>query len=488
MWAELSLPPERRLIDAVRQSADPNDPLEPEWLTYPSGSNSCPGMSQQSAANHPPTAPVGKTDCPINTARTEVDDATDQYDLNLEDVRSKTKLNYAQQLNEGSVRSSSGSSQPETVYVLDTGVDGSSPDFAKASGGSRILPMYDAYSLKDELKPVDPSPEHHGTMVASVIAGGSNGYSRLGVAPKVLIKPIKVFCDQCAAPSSTFYAVAKAVAYVALTAGPRRRIVNWSGGWNPSPILLDTLVVLPLIDAGILVAATSIENMLVFGRALFVQSAGNCGDGDNNTQDQITWPTSLFFHHGTKLTVAAVNQNGTVSGFSTNNDQVDLAAAGVCVSVTLPTGATRGNGTSFAAPEVAGAAALLRGWAAENGYPDLKPSQIHEALVSTAKPVTRSRIAEGSGVLDAFSALATIALPPGSGRVTVSGLSWSNEVGPIQDIDVAQGGSSAVVLRDLPSRLEVYSISHSARERSRGPSRAGEFCAARQGGSRTLAG
>lgn len=61
----------------------------------------------------------------------------------------------------------------------------------------------------------------------------------------------------------------------------------------------------------------------------------------------------------------------------------DLVAPGVQIDSTVPSGYLDLNGTSMAAPHVAGAVALLI-----QKYPDWSPEQIKAALMNTAKPLT----------------------------------------------------------------------------------------------------
>ncbi|MBU9724373.1 MULTISPECIES: S8 family serine peptidase [Bacillaceae] len=60
----------------------------------------------------------------------------------------------------------------------------------------------------------------------------------------------------------------------------------------------------------------------------------------------------------------------------------DLVAPGVAIDSTVPRGYLDLNGTSMAAPHVAGAAALIK-----QKHPDWTPDQIKAALMNTAKPI-----------------------------------------------------------------------------------------------------
>ena len=68
--------------------------------------------------------------------------------------------------------------------------------------------------------------------------------------------------------------------------------------------------------------------------------------------------------------------------FSNFGKVVDIAAPGVCIGTTSSTGFYRiGDGTSFSAPHVAGAAALLK-----VRHPDWTPDRIRREIIGTAEP------------------------------------------------------------------------------------------------------
>ncbi|QKS72756.1 S8 family serine peptidase [Paenalkalicoccus suaedae] len=111
-------------------------------------------------------------------------------------------------------------------------------------------------------------------------------------------------------------------------------------------------------------------------------------------------------------TVAPFSSRGPVT--HTWEMKPDLVAPGVQIDSTTPNGYTSLNGTSMAAPHVAGAAALLL-----EKHPDWTPEQIKAALINSAKLLTDDQgdplpaYAQGAGRLDINAALdATILLTP----------------------------------------------------------------------------
>ncbi|MFT7281676.1 MAG: PKD repeat protein [Cyclobacteriaceae bacterium] len=82
------------------------------------------------------------------------------------------------------------------------------------------------------------------------------------------------------------------------------------------------------------------------------------------------------------LSVAATNLDDSKASFSSYHPTVDLAAPGVNIYTTINSGYGQDNGSSYAAPMVAGAAALLKAH-----RPNLNAVQLMEYLRSTADPI-----------------------------------------------------------------------------------------------------
>ncbi|MEV6299365.1 S8 family serine peptidase [Actinoplanes sp. NPDC051861] len=225
---------------------------------------------------------------------------------------------------------------PVKVAVLDTGVS------AVGDLSGRVLSGYDFVNADND--PSDDGVFPHGTIVASLIAATpDNGTGMAGVCAECEILPVKVLDRNGLGPYTT---IAEGIIY-AVQQGAK--IINMSlGGLEPSPVL---------------------QNAVAYaaGRgALVVAAAGNEGDTAKH------YPAA----YGDVLAVGATDTRleGTERAeFSSYGSWVDVAAPGI-------TAGMRNNGdycwdggdacwdddygyevegTSFAAPLVAGVAALV---------------------------------------------------------------------------------------------------------------------------------
>lgn len=166
----------------------------------------------------------------------------------------------------------------------------------------------------------------HGTHVAGTIAAQLNGSGVVGVSPGVSIHMVKVF-DIYGDASDPDYGVYWVHSSTLLDAAQRCqaagcRIINMSlGGAAPSETEANGFA--QLYNAGILLVA----------------AAGNAGDTST------TYPAG----YATVISVAAVDQNRAVAGFSQRNSDVELAAPGVNVLSTVSSCAVNSvSGAGFA--------------------------------------------------------------------------------------------------------------------------------------------
>ncbi|WP_295386053.1 S8 family serine peptidase [uncultured Thiodictyon sp.] len=109
--------------------------------------------------------------------------------------------------------------------------------------------------------------------------------------------------------------------------------------------------------------------------------------------------------HPGVIAVGAVTQAGLPARFSTRGSHVALCAPGQSIRTCDLHGLTSASGTSFAAPFVAGVAALLAARAERRAYP-LMPEQARAILMASARPFADPHQEGcGAGILDALAAL-----------------------------------------------------------------------------------
>lgn len=132
---------------------------------------------------------------------------------------------------------------------------------------------------------------------------------------------------------------------------------------------------------------------------LLVAASGNSGLAERY------YPAA---HEGV-IAVGAVEDDGTPASFSTRGAHVALCAPGRDIWTCGLDGYACVSGTSFAAPFVSAACALLLAQAEARAWP-LDPLGAHEILVDSARPFGPGAAPEGcgSGVLDAAAALALL--------------------------------------------------------------------------------
>jgi type VII secretion-associated serine protease mycosin len=247
-----------------------------------------------------------------------------------------------------------------TVAVLDTGVDPAAPDL---TGKVTFGPDYTAGA-----NPSGYSPPHlHGTYIASIIAGHGSGPSMtggvIGVAPRAKILSVRVILDD-QEPGFQVYN-ANAAYYNAIAEGIRYAVRHGADVINMS--------------LGSTVSTRSMRLALAYAIAhgvVVVAAAGNSGTSRSGFTPY-SYPASFTG----VISVAAVDASGRRASFSDRNASVVVSAPGVNVVGDGPgNGYLIASGTSPASAFVAGVAALIK-----SKYPGLKPVQVMQAIVKTAR-------------------------------------------------------------------------------------------------------
>jgi len=302
-----------------------------------------------------------------------------------------------------------------TVAVLDTGVNGLHPDLSgKVAQNVRLadvqsVPAAGFVSPQDvEGLATSDLAAGHGTFVSGIIAGtgSASGGKYAGVAPGAKLLGLSAGdVDLTHVLSGFDYLLDKGSAYAV-------KVVNCSFSANTvydenDPVNIATKM---LTDRGISV----------------VFSAGNSGpaNGTLNPYAQAPWVIS----------VGATDQDGVLASFSSRGDfgkasptlvapGVNIASLRSTVSTTSVGGLagadlqrlsatelpyyTTASGTSFSAPQVAGAVALML-----EANPGLSPAEVKDILARTATPLPKYFGHEsGAGMLNTYAAVLEAAFP-----------------------------------------------------------------------------
>ncbi len=309
-------------------------------------------------------------------------------------------------------------SRSVVVAVIDTGVEVAHPDLQNNiwintgeipgngidDDGNGFVDDVNGYDFGDfDFNPNDDSDQAgHGTAVAGVIgAVGNNNLGVVGVNWSVSIMGLKIANAQ---GELTTAAVISAHDYTTLM---RERGVNIVASNNSygtfAPQFYEDQ------EQGFIAERQAIQRFVSSG-GVFVAAAGNGGfDGigdDNDNPDATAFPAS--YNVEGVISVAATDNNDALAGFSNYGVQtVDIAAPGVSI-LTTNIGGTYGyiDGTSFAAPAVAGAVALIK-----SVYPNASPIAIREALIASADqlPTLQGRVRSG-GRLNVAEAMRIIGI------------------------------------------------------------------------------
>lgn len=301
------------------------------------------------------------------------------------------------------------------VAVIDSGIDFSHPDLAANiwrnpnetgngtdSDGNGFVDDLNGWDFGDLDN--DPSEDintaswyGHGTFVSGIIgAVGNNGVGIAGVAWDVSIIPMKI-------PNSNGNALLSAIVgahdYLTMMIGEGHNIVasNNSYGAFDQAFYAD-------VPTGFDAERDAIERFIAAG-GTFVAASGN-NAFDNDDPDVTFFPTS--YNIPGLIAVAATDNNDALAGFSNYGAKtVDLGAPGVQVySTTVGGGYGFGSGTSFAAPMVVGAVALLK-----THRPAASAQEVRQTLIDSVDilPTLQNRVVSG-GRLNLVRALNIIGI------------------------------------------------------------------------------
>ncbi|MBA4804684.1 MAG: S8 family serine peptidase [Brevundimonas sp.] len=294
------------------------------------------------------------------------------------------------------------------VGVIDSGIDFAQPDLAGRISTTLSTDVVVGRNMPTGLLGDNGSPAH-GTSVSGVIAAGFNGFGTIGTAYESTIVSIRADVSDCDDPEDDVCFksgdLVRAIDYAITNGIP---IVNMSlGGEGPLGPTFEAAL-LRAVNAGI----------------VFTIAAGNAGDEPTGGDPE--WPgryaTDPRFA-GSIIVVGAHDASNQLADFSNRagvSAAAYISAAGVDVITACDgTSCWRVNGTSFAAPAVAGALALLL-----DAFPNLTGREAVAILLQTAREAGDPGVDSvyGRGLLDiarAFQPVGSTSVPTASGA-TVS--------------------------------------------------------------------
>jgi membrane-anchored mycosin MYCP len=328
-----------------------------------------------------------------------------------------------------------------TVAVVDSGVDADHPQLQ-----GKVLPGQDFYLVGD--LPGNFDCVSHGTAVASIIAASpASGVGFRGVAPDARILPVRITDRELSDEGQTTPINPDVVAQ-----GIRYAADNGA-----------TVINLSLSGYGDFAAIGAAVAYAQSKDALVVAAVGN--------RAKLGPVPSFPASYDGVLGVGSITIGGVRAGDSQTGPYVDVVAPGEDVLAASRVGGhDYWAGTSFAAPFVAGVAALVR-----SAWPKMTAPEVAARILATADPAPGGRGSHeyGAGVVDPYravtedlSAAGPLALPavavPPTDHAAVQDSAWRDEMGVGAKI-----GAGFVVLAIVVTALLGWFLPRGSRRRWR---------------------
>jgi len=341
-----------------------------------------------------------------------------------------------------------------TIGIVDTGIDTSNPEFA-----GRISSASADVAGTRSIDDIDG----HGTMVALLAAAARDNYGILGIAWDATIMALRAdTVGSCATADGCSFFDTNIALGVDRAVQNGAKVINISlGGESPAPGLQAAIT--RAADAGVVV----------------VVAAGNDANDPQAVDPNNPDPFAVGLRqagNGNVIIAGSANINGDISDFSNRaGSERDWYLLGlgeeVCcvyengqIKTDVQNGSTYVyvvSGTSFSAPHIAGAVALVR-----QAFPNLSAVEVVDLLLKTARDVgvAGTDAIYGRGILDiaaAFAPQGTMSLAGGTQRIALADVSMVTS--PAMG-DAANGaGSLQTVMLDSYRRAYKVNLEQNLR-------------------------
>ena len=255
-----------------------------------------------------------------------------------------------------------------TIAVIDTGTYINHPDLKDRIVGVKNFTSDDKYNQGNVSDYVG-----HGTSVAGIIASSGK---ITGVAHKCNLLILKALTRSGGktvwVTDAINYAISQGVDIINMSLGSTNRDDNMY------------MAIKKAVNKNIMV----------------VCACGNNGDNNINT-DELNYPSS----YNECISVGSISYSRKYSRFSASNKEVDLVTFGEGLNgrgvlSTYPNGLYKENkGTSFSAPFVSGALALLKNWFRDEFKREPSESEMYSQLIKRTYDIGIDRRVVGNGAL-----------------------------------------------------------------------------------------
>ncbi|MEI7584464.1 S8 family serine peptidase [Runella sp.] len=279
------------------------------------------------------------------------------------------------------------------VAVIDNGFDLSHPELK-----DKVVAPWNVITHSNSINAGTSASLDHGTHVAALAVGtANNAQGGSGIAPRSRLMPIQISDDSntlstLAIINAIFYAIKNGADIINLSLG--QHFPPEVASQIPIPVQEQMADSLGKDEEEVW---NTVFKYAVEKNIVVVQAAGN---------DNVSASLDAMKRSSYAITVAATDYQNKRADFSNFGKYTTVSAPGVEIFSALPQRRfAPKNGTSMAAPIVAGAVALIKATA-----PELTFEQIKDILIKTAIPVTSAPDKEVGPLIQLAEALN--AIPP----------------------------------------------------------------------------